>query len=143
VSTLVPSSMSTVISFMTQCSTVSSQLIIYATTYTFLMNKHQGQSDLQYHKECVPIICILQTGVNFPLFMSRLHIQWVIWAWLTNIYASNVCSKALSYKGNTFLKNHFVSQYLFFHISNVANDYFFPQSSHKQNTATLRQLCGN
>lgn len=74
-STLVPSGMSTVISFMTQCSLVSSQMFIYATTYMPLMNKHQGQSDVQNHKECVPIICILQTGVNFPLFMSRLHIQ--------------------------------------------------------------------
>jgi hypothetical protein len=48
---------------------------IYATTDTPLMNKHQGQLDVQNHKECVPIIFILQTGVHFPFFMSRLHIQ--------------------------------------------------------------------
>jgi hypothetical protein len=75
VSTLVPSGMSTVIGFVTKCSLVSSQLIIYATTDMPLMIKHQGQSDVQNHKECVPIMHILQTGAHFPLFMSRLHIQ--------------------------------------------------------------------
>lgn len=74
-STLVPSGMSTVISFMTQCSLVSSQLIIYMQQQMPLMNKHQGQSYVQNHKECVPIIHILQRGVHFPLFMSRLHSQ--------------------------------------------------------------------
>jgi len=75
VSTLVPAGMSTVIGFMTTCSLVSSQLIIYATTDIPLINKHQGQLDVQNNKECVPKICVLQSGVHFPLFMSRLHIQ--------------------------------------------------------------------
>jgi len=78
VSTLEPASMSTVIGFMTPCSLVSSQLIIYATTDMPLINNHQGQLDVQNNKECIPKIHILQTGVHFPLFMSRLHIQKII-----------------------------------------------------------------
>ena len=74
-STLVSAGMSTVISFMTPCSLVSSQLIIYATTDMLLINTHQGQLDVKNNKEYVPIICVLQTGVHFQPFMSRLHIQ--------------------------------------------------------------------